>query len=194
MLAPDLAARLVSLSPSVSVPDTVLRRDVLAFLARNLYLHYAPDPTDNSLSGVCHDDDGYYMNGAWGLARARVVGLKVDSTGTSASVNVEVLRVLSVEDDNETSDGRYAQADMMIVKPVLATIGLFFRRREDGRWVHCAPVDSREEDGVLSPISLMGPPADTIAPRRKISRVIPAGSTWARVRALADSVARAAAP
>ncbi len=43
------------------------------------------------------------------------------------------------------------------------------------RWVQCAQVDAREND-IMSPISLTGPPADTIAPRQ-IGRRIPAGAT-----------------
>jgi len=177
---------------SVSSRDSVLHREVLAYLARNLYLHFAPDSTDDSISGVCHDDEGFYMNGAWGLARAKVIHLGSNDNGTRGLARVEVVRVLSLEDDNETSDGRYAQADMMIVTPVVDTLELDFRR-QNGRWVQCAPVDSQDQ-GIFTPISLMGPPTDTVAPRRPISRVIPAGATWARVRELADSVARATAP
>jgi hypothetical protein len=176
--------------------SVLLRQAVQAFLARSLYLRWAPDPADNSMDRICDPDrDGYYLQAAWGLARARVIGLSFnDSTGARASAHVEVVRVLSLEGDPETSDGRYARADMMVVAPVRATIELTMRRRQDGRWIQCAPVFD-EVDGVSFPMSLTGPPADTLAPRgRKLSRIVPAVATWQRVRVLADSIGRARVP
>jgi hypothetical protein len=176
--------------------SVLLRQAVQAFLARSLYLRWAPDTADNSMHRICDPDrDGYYLQASWGLARARVIGLSFDdSTGARASARVEVVRVLSLEGDPETSDGRYARADMMVVGPVHATIELTMRRRQDGRWIQCAPVFD-EVDGVSFPMSLTGPPEDTVAPRgRKLSTIVPAGATWQRVRVLADSIGRARAP
>jgi hypothetical protein len=179
-------------SPVFPRDTAFLRRAVEAFAARSLYLHWAPDPADDGNDRVCQDpnDEGVYLNAAWGLGRARVTRVSFDdSAGARASAEVEIVRVLSIEGDPETSDGKYSQANMMVVRPVLDTIDLGFRRRRDGRWVQC-DLYGRGEGGIPNPVSLTGPPAaDTLAPREwKLTRVIPAGATLARVRALADSV------
>ena len=180
--------------PPIFPRDSVLlRRAVEAFAARSLYQHWAPDPADDGHDHVCHDpnEDGVYMQAAWGVARARVTRVAfTDTTGARAEARVEVVRVLSIEGHPGTSDGMYAQADVVIIKAFPETIELGLRRRRDGRWIQCDLYAL--DENVLSPISLTGPPADTLAPRgQRVTHIGPAGATWKRVHELADSVARA---
>jgi hypothetical protein len=169
-----------------------LRSAAEAFADRSLYLHWAPDPQDHGNHHVCHDPDhdGTSLNAAaWGLGRADVVDVSFDdATNARASAQVEVVRVLSVEGDPETSERGYTRLDMMVVEPVLDTMDVIFRRRDDGEWVQCAVFNG---SSLLEPISLTGPPADTLLPRGlKLTRAVPPGATWKRVRELADSVGR----
>ncbi len=78
---------------------------------------------------------------------------------------------------------------MVIAQPVVDTLWLAFHRASDD-WIHCGFV-WRLQDEVMSPIALTGPPADTLAPRgMPISRWLPSRTSWSRVRAMADSLAR----
>jgi hypothetical protein len=168
-----------------------VRRAAEAFAARSLYLHWRPDPLDDGNARICYgsEDEGHLPSAAWGLARARVVDLTFDDgTNERATAQIEVVRVLTVKGDPETSEGNYARLDMMVVKPVLDTMDVKFRRREQGEWVQCALYN---RSSFIDPISLTGPPADTLIPRGvKLTRIVPAGATWQRVRELADSVGR----
>lgn len=168
-----------------------VRRAAERFAARSLYLHWRPDPLDDGNARICYgsEEEGYPSNAAWGLARARVVDLTFDDgTDARATAQIEVVRVLTVKGDPETAEDGYARLDMMVVKPVLDTMDVKFRRREGGEWVQCALFN---RSSFIDPISLTGPPADTLIPRGvKLTRIVPAGATWQRVRELADSVGR----
>jgi hypothetical protein len=168
-----------------------VRRAAERFAARSLYLHWRPDPLDNGNAPICYgsEDEGHLSSAAWGLARARVVDLTFDDgTNARATAQIEVVRVLTVRGDPETSEGNYARLDMMVVRPVLDTMDVKFRRRDGGEWVQCALYN---QSSFLEPISLTGPPADTLIPRGvKLTRIVPAGATWQRVRELADSIGR----
>jgi hypothetical protein len=168
-----------------------LLESVEEFASRNLYLHWAPHPTDDGDDPICTDpgDEGHSLNAAWGLARARVRRVSfADSTGAKASAEIRVLRVLTIEDDPETSDGHYGAEDMMTVAPVNDAIVLSLHRRRDGRWIPCELFARR---AVGDPISLIGSSVDREAPRgRRISRFVPEGASWLRAGALADSIER----
>jgi hypothetical protein len=162
-----------------------------AFASRSLYLHWAPNPGDRT-DPVCFSlgDGGSSPNADWGLARARVRRVSLDdSTGATATADLEVIRVLSIEGDPDPSGDRDAEEEVMFVAPIRDRIELDLRRRPDGRWIPCHVFTQGE---VAIEIALTGPPADTLAPRgKKLGHVVPKGATWQRVRALADSVARA---
>jgi hypothetical protein len=168
-----------------------LLESVEEFVSRNLYLHWAPHPTDDGDDPICTDrgEEGHSLNAAWGLARARVRRVSfTDSTGAKASADISVLRVLTIEGDPETSASSYGAEDMMTVAPVKDAIVLSLRRRSDGRWIPCA-LFARRAAG--DPISLIGSSVDREAPRgRRISRFLPEGASWLRAGALADSIER----
>jgi hypothetical protein len=164
-----------------------------AYLSRHRYAAWTPTAIDDSAAVACdgHDNgasDGVELNALWGIAQYRVLAAEPDEhDSTNANVSAEVVRVLSVEGDPATSDGNYAKADMVIVRPVVDTLWLAFHRTPAG-WTRCGFV-WRLQDEVMSPIALSGPPADTVSPRgMPVSRWLPSHVPWSRVRAIADSL------
>jgi hypothetical protein len=178
--------------PATFPLDTaLLLESVEAFASRNLYLHWAPHRTDDGDDPICIDpgEGGYSLNVAWGLATARVRHVSfADSTGARASAELDVIRVLTIEGDPETSGSHYGAEDMMRIAPVNDVIVLLLRRRRDGRWIPC---DLFARRAVGDPISLIGSSVDREAPRgRRINRFVPEGASWLRADALADSIER----
>ncbi len=189
---------------SAAVPTATdyatLHEDIVNFLSRHRYQHFAPDSSDGwRRHASCPDSSEtseVSPSASWGYARAKLFRLRVlDST--SAIAGAEVVRVLSIEGDSTAKPmfGRDGATDMMTVAPVFDTLELRLRRRPDRRWVLCAPVQAQWYGGNTEPIALIGPVADTLRPRgRPIVRTMPTGATWSRVRALADSIERAGPP
>jgi hypothetical protein len=175
--------------------DSTPKASASAYLDRHRYAAWRPAAIDDSTAAACagHDNgasDGVEINALWGIARHRLLAAGPDERdSTNVNVSAEVVRVLSVEGDSATSDGNYAKADLVIVRPVIDTVWLAFHRTSD-RWVQCGFV-WRVEDEVMSPIALTGPPADTLTPRgMPISHWVPSRVSWSRVRALADSLSK----
>lgn len=189
---------------SAAVPTATdyaaLREDIVNFLSRHRYQHFAPDSSDDwRRQASCRDSSEsreVSPSVSWGYARAKLLRLRLlDST--SAIAGAEVVRVLSIEGDLTAKPmfGPDGAADMVTVAPVFDTLELQLRRRPDRRWAPCAPVRRPWYRGAIEAIALIGPVADTLRPRgRPIVRMMPTGATWSKVRALADSVERAASP
>src|SRR6185437_15140787 len=165
-----------------------------AYLARHRYQRWAPLPDDSMLPACAGldngGDEGVELNALWGIARGRVLRVQHSATdSTDVNVSAEVLRVLSVEGDPATSDGNYAKADMVVAEPIVDTLWMSLHHAATG-WVPCGFVWYLEDE-VTSPIALTGPPTDTVTPRGlPLSRWIPGMIGWARLRAMADSIAQ----
>lgn len=183
-----------AVSSSVVGGDADAQRDVLEYLGRHLYQSWRPDSAEDSGSDeVCRLDvdlqDGIELNAAHGIARARLLSLTRVDSSPSMTAEVEALRVVSIEGD--TAGGKLSSSrDMVVVGQVADTITIDFYRRADGRWIACGPPIKQTAPGSFDdPIALTGPPVDTLNVRGVPSRhMIPAKTSWSRVRALADSL------
>lgn len=183
----------------VDAADSAFTDTLRTELSHLLYQSWKPDTAIRYAD--CREEvgDGYELNAAWGVARIRLLSLDEpqpeivhftshDTVWRQASANIEVVRVLSVEGDPQTSDGMRFAHDMLVVGPVTDTMEIQWHRR-DGAWRRCGPMWAGHE--MRSPMSIVGPDVSARETAAKPFRRVPAGTSWARARTIADSVERA---
>jgi hypothetical protein len=176
--------------------DSAFVRDLPAQLSRQLFQRWAPDSA-NTYVGECGrlDGDSDPFQAFWGVARITLIALEGSEPDTAgamlwrrASATLEVVRVLSLEGDPASEAGDHADQPslwQLVVRPSVDTVMLNWDRRDEG-WRRCDPVWL---DSPAEPIEIVGPEAERWQLTKTPPKPVPADASWARARALADSIA-----